>query len=555
MERRAFIESILGSVAALSVGGLSSLYAPTAHSMSPAGFSPITRRTLINTLLDGGPDMRHLIVPKPNSTPGSYGFEYWSNRSRSHLINNEFSAWMTRFNDDYYPITVGGQNWNSSIVDQGAINTSVSFGVWREAGWLLDQFLNGNVALVFNIAGSTIRNHERALNQSSSGFSQFDSEGDISGWGGRLSRRSNNNVLSVTDAPNHFSFGPSGTPTNFNPFSIDNSRLVSIPNFRQYGLNEFGPPTDRANVNHSRVARALNRYYDNFRTQTVRQPFEVYQNHEATLRSFGDLLEVKLDTVELPDVMVALRDSISINGQPVNPDDNGRPRRVVNNVNFAQQIISTYDALASNDIVDSSVISLQLTGFDSHSRQRGSAINRNGVITEGPELDALRVSLNAPTGQRGLEGLFKDLFGGPFVDEPNALHSSFSALQTALTQANVPGRDKLVFTFWGEFGRQLRDNGDNGTDHGDGNLMIVVGDKVRGGIYGNMFPDAEISRYTNNSLNTPDIQTLTHSEHLFAAIADWITPNSSSSIFPWLSQSGEDAPILESGVSFSQLFS
>ena len=49
------------------------------------------------------------------------------------------------------------------------------------------------------------------------------------------------------------------------------------------------------------------------------------------------------------------------------------------------------------------------------------------------------------------------------------------------------GRDKDVVIFtWSEFGRRLRDNGSNGTDHGTANQMFVIGDpsNVRSGFDG-----------------------------------------------------------------------
>ena len=38
----------------------------------------------------------------------------------------------------------------------------------------------------------------------------------------------------------------------------------------------------------------------------------------------------------------------------------------------------------------------------------------------------------------------------------------------------------LVFT---EFGRRVKDNG-SGTDHGSGGMAFVIGNKVKGGLYG-----------------------------------------------------------------------
>ncbi|MBP9886667.1 MAG: hypothetical protein KBF93_10255, partial [Leptospiraceae bacterium] len=48
-----------------------------AASLAPHG------RTLINVLLEGGPDFLHLFVPKPDSTTTSYGYKYWHNRTQT----------------------------------------------------------------------------------------------------------------------------------------------------------------------------------------------------------------------------------------------------------------------------------------------------------------------------------------------------------------------------------------------------------------------------------------------------------------------------------------
>jgi uncharacterized protein (DUF1501 family) len=54
----------------------------------------------------------------------------------------------------------------------------------------------------------------------------------------------------------------------------------------------------------------------------------------------------------------------------------------------------------------------------------------------------------------------------------------------------------LVFS---EFGRRVRDNG-SGTDHGAAGVTFVLGEKVKGGHYGDM-PSLEASKLVQGDLN------------------------------------------------------
>jgi uncharacterized protein (DUF1501 family) len=46
--------------------------------------------------------------------------------------------------------------------------------------------------------------------------------------------------------------------------------------------------------------------------------------------------------------------------------------------------------------------------------------------------------------------------------------------------------EDIVLATMSEFGRTAQENGNNGTDHGHGDVMFVVGGPVRGGkVYGN----------------------------------------------------------------------
>jgi uncharacterized protein (DUF1501 family) len=73
-------------------------------------------------------------------------------------------------------------------------------------------------------------------------------------------------------------------------------------------------------------------------------------------------------------------------------------------------------------------------------------------------------------------------------DEQPAEHAELLAdLDGALTafQADLAARglaDRVLTLVWSEFGRRAEDNDGNGTDHGAGGLLLVVGDRANGGI-------------------------------------------------------------------------
>jgi uncharacterized protein (DUF1501 family) len=57
--------------------------------------------------------------------------------------------------------------------------------------------------------------------------------------------------------------------------------------------------------------------------------------------------------------------------------------------------------------------------------------------------------------------------------------------------------DRVVIAIWSEFGRRIADNASNGTDHGTSNDMFVIGNAVKGGVYG---PDPNLLDLTNGNL-------------------------------------------------------
>jgi len=543
MNRREFIKSTFYSSLLYGAGGL-----PNLVNESQASFEPLGNRILVNTFLNGGPDMRHIVVPAFDNDVNSVGYQYWAHRWRAHDIENNANAWQTRFNEDYFPITVGGDNWGqggANLVDLGGKNSGFTFGIWKEAGWLIDMFVNGNAAFVFNAAGGRNRAHDLAALQLNQGnlLSQL-SDLSRSGWGGRLARSAGRNLISVTNTPTRFCFGPLGAAPNYDPNSLNNDDLVSIARSREIGLNSLNLERFQTYQADQKLARSVSSYYAAIRAERNLRSFEKFLDHEQVIRVFGDLIEERLLSVEQPLLMQALMNPISINGQPVNPAPGSNQARPIlrNRYNFGFQVQNLYDVLAINDALNPGVISMEYNDWDSHENQRA---NPNTPDPNNPDLP------------RGIEGHFRDLFGGPYSEDPNALYGAFSALLEAMRQQGNTNSNRLVFTFAGEFGRQLRDNGGGGTDHGTGNLLLVIGEQVRGGLYGEMFPDTELPRYALSEQYTPDIEARTDIDFLFSAVSNWVVPNSARSVFPRLTQSGlplDQRPVLEDGVVFTNLF-
>ena len=511
--RRRFLQSALCSGLLFGTGML-----PRVSSAAPA---PLANRILVNLFLNGGPDFRHLIVPAYDATPGSFGHQYWSNRWRAHrLSQNNQNTWENRWNNDYYPITVGGSNWPAGGVDAGGLNSGVTFGIWREAGWLIDMFRAGNVALVFNAVGGTNRAHDLStlmLNQGNvlSGLNNA----DRSGWGGRLARSAGGNSVSLISSPSAFNFGPVGDAPNYDPNAIDNRDLLSVDNARDMGLFDPTPDSYEYNDFDNKMARAAKSYYAGLRQEAIHQAYEKFLDHEFKVREFGELIQARLETVPVPTLIDALRNGVA----GINPDPNNAnvtERRVLRRTGFGTQIRNLYDVLAANDLLNPSVLAMNYGGWDSHSNQRQIP----GILSSDP---------NNPYESRGIESGLRDIFEGQFggsPSNPSALHGGFSALWASLpSQAD---RDKIVLTIAGEFGRQIRDNGDAGTDHGKGNLMLVVSEQCNGGVYGEIFPQDELSKYDQPPNRTPDISPRTEIDPLLAAVCDWVSPGSGQSVFP-----------------------
>ncbi len=72
-------------------------------------------------------------------------------------------------------------------------------------------------------------------------------------------------------------------------------------------------------------------------------------------------------------------------------------------------------------------------------------------------------------------------FGGEIEDLAQGLAALYTDLDGGGASAYT---GRLTVVVQSEFGRRLRENADHGTDHGHGNLMLVMGGNVNGGIHG-----------------------------------------------------------------------
>ena len=492
MNRRQFLQNSLLTSLIYSAGAL-----PRFINESSAAFQPLgSKKMLLNLFMNGAPDMRHIIVPEYSANTADFGYHYWRNRTRSHGIGNAPSSMQNHWNDNF-------NHHNSG--DQYRSHSAVNFGIAKSCGWLSQMWEQGNVAIICNAYGIDSRAHDHATLVMNQG-NRTSQTGQLnrSGWGGRLAVAGNGsasgNAIGLTNIPSRFCFGPDGTNIN----SVNNSNLVSVADSRRIGLREAELSRNaRFPWTQDIASRSAKAYYKTLQSELPNDSiYQRFLEHESKLREFGSLLNERLATVPIPARIQALYDNDILNNS-----------NLLNSTYFGRQIRNAFDTIASHDLLDAKVMSMEYGGWDSHEGQAEQVGSQ-----------------------------FEDLFG---VDK------GFSALWQALVN-DVGGvnanRGNLVILTAGEFGRQIRDNGGNGTDHGEGNVMLLIGEKVTGGVYGEMFPDGEIDRIQDASINTPEITGLTHIDRHFGEVCNWVTPGSASTVFPQRNSSD-----LENGVSFNNL--
>jgi len=530
MNRRHFLLSSLATGAALGAGGYSS------NSLAQS-ITPLQNRMLVNLMLEGGPHMRHLIVPAFESGTNTVGNKYWKNNWRVHQLSDNSNATLEkRWDDDYFKITVGGENWNSNV-DSGAKNSGTTFGIWNEASWLIDMFLRGKVAIFSNAAGTRERDHNGGLVMLQNGFIDTpNSKVRYSGWGGRLAQETGGRAISLTNLPNPFCYGqgPSGERDD-----VVVDEFISMHSSRNFGL--YGDDSvARAQNLRQTMASSISRYYEALRAGegATEQNNSVglsqkFTSQENKIRQFSGSVNEFLGNYREPDLIRALYSNRDTDNQlhSFNLSADGTSRRIIRLSGFGQQIRNLNDAIRCHSLLDTRVASMTILGWDTHSQQRqfGNREDPNDVEAS-----------------RGIETQFKDMFShGNSSLFPSHVHGGFSALWETLSPAD---KDNIVISLAGEFGRQIRDNSDNGTDHGEGNYIFLISEKLNGGLYGDLFPSSEIDLLDDTSVRTPAIKPETDIDHIFGSACDWVK-GSPSNVF-----SNRANAELEQGVDVSNLF-
>ncbi len=119
------------------------------------------------------------------------------------------------------------------------------------------------------------------------------------------------------------------------------------------------------------------------------------------------------------------------------------------------------------------------------------------------------------------------LANGSYSNLMGTLNDGLFAFYTDLNNQGLLN-DTLVLTF-SEFGRRISENGSNGTDHGAASVMMAMGGRVNGGLYGtapNLNPDPSNPTLENNAA---DVRFETDFRSVYAQVIDsWLGGDSRS---------------------------
>ena len=114
---------------------------------------------------------------------------------------------------------------------------------------------------------------------------------------------------------------------------------------------------------------------------------------------------------------------------------------------------------------------------------------------------------------------------GAYVNLMAAFNDSVRAFYVDLSNQGL--LDSTLIMVFSEFGRRISENGSLGTDHGAAGLMMAIGGRVRGGLYGTA---ADLRQDPGNPMlesNAGDVKFETDFRSVYATVIDrWLGANS-----------------------------
>lgn len=501
MKRRDFIKNIFYTSSAASMAGMTTI--PFSNAYADKIYGEFFRRTLVDVMLLGGADLRFLFVPHPDEpTTATYTAKFWESRKTLYNVYDSASSTTLKY-PDYNSLWTGvaGQPLLPALYDEVEYN-GFKFGIHKNAGWLREQFINGNVAIVCNVYGSTNRRHDHSqliMHTGDRATSQFVYDRD--GWGGRLAKimGADANVVPVSG----------GVPPFANTTNSDNrlDQVVHVKDSRNFAL----PKGNASQTSQQSIlGRALKAYYEKHGEDIDAKlasgelppnwPYKKFLQHERSLRTFGDAFKTRLDSV----LSSPLQSFVDLYKNSYNKG-------------FALQCRNLFECLIGSDILRLRSAYMEYSSWDTHHSEK-SRMEKNLL----------------------------DVFGNS---------GGLATLNTELKKIDG-ANESLVYVFTSDFGRQIKVNGAQGTDHGEGTYMILLGDEVNGGIHGEMFPQSEVTPDANGvtrfDIQGADIEGKTGFEHVLSKLCDWVQYGSGNQVFPILGTT--QAPKLEPNVDLGTLF-
>lgn len=172
--------------------------------------------------------------------------------------------------------------------------------------------------------------------------------------------------------------------------------------------------------------------------------------------------------------------------------------------------LSLPDVYSSTDAIKTA-----LRAYDDYAGQKAAYPQNNGVANDLQTVAKLIIG-GLPTRVYYVSLGGFDTHSDQFGRHQYLLSQLSDALAAFQEDLRLQGcADDVVTMTFSEFGRRVKENGSNGTDHGSASVLFVVGSKVKGGVVGN-YPSLE-------DLDDGDLKMTTDFRSVYSSVLDnWL---------------------------------